>query len=273
VTLGTLRAVQPAVALTIAGSDSGGGAGLQADLATFGALGVFGTTAVTAVTAQHTAAVLGVHPVPPAFVDLQITAVLEDLPIAAVKTGMLATVATVATVGRRAATGELPNLVVDPVLVASTGRPLLQGDGPGAYLTELIPHARVVTPNRREAELLTGVDITDRHDMEEAGRRLAGCGVEVVVVKGGHLAGQHAPDVIVHPGGVTVLDAARISTANDHGTGCTLSAAIAAALATGADPVAAVETAKAYVGRAIAGAAAWRLGAGHGPVDHYAWGG
>ena len=264
--------MQPAVALTIAGSDSGGGAGLQADLATFAALGVFGTSAVTAVTAQHTSAVLGVHRVPPAFVDLQITAVLDDLPVAAVKTGMLASVETVRAVGARAAAGDLPNLVVDPVLVASTGRPLLEGDGPAAYLAHLIPHALVVTPNRREAELLTGVVIRDRHGMEAAARLLAASGVGTVVVKGGHLAGERAPDVIVHAGQVTTIDAPRVVTTNDHGTGCTLSAAITAGLATGAGPLAAAEAAKAYVWRAIEGAATWRLGAGHGPVDHYGWG-
>jgi hydroxymethylpyrimidine/phosphomethylpyrimidine kinase len=265
--------MQPPVALTVAGSDSGGGAGLQADLATFAAFGVFGTTAVTAVTAQHTASVVGVHPIPTAFVDLQIGAVLGDLPVVAVKTGMLASAATVRVVAGRAARHELPNLVVDPVLVASTGRPLLDEEGPEAYRRDLFPHARVVTPNAREAELLTGVTITDPDDMVTAATRLAETGAEIVVVKGGHLPGARSPDVVVHRGGTLLLDAERVETANDHGTGCTLSAAVVAQLALGVDPLAAVEAAKTYVRGAIEGATAWRLGAGHGPVDHYGWGG
>lgn len=265
--------MHPPVALTVAGSDSGGGAGLQADLATFAAFGVFGTTAVTAVTAQHTAAVLGVHPIPAAFVDQQIGAVLGDLPVAAVKTGMLASAATVRAVARRAARGDLPNLVVDPVLVASTGRPLLDDEGPEAYRRDLIPHARVVTPNTREAELLTGVTITGPDDMVTAAERLADTGAEVVVVKGGHLPGGRSPDVVVHGGRTVLLDAPRVETANDHGTGCTLSAAVAAQLALGVEPMVAVEAAKAYVRTAIEGAVSWRLGAGRGPVDHYGWGG
>jgi hydroxymethylpyrimidine/phosphomethylpyrimidine kinase len=268
----TLRVVQPAVALTVAGSDSGGGAGLQADLATFAAFGVFGTSAVTAVTAQHTAAVLAVHPIPPELVDLQIAAVLADLPVAAVKTGMLSSSATIRVVAARAERGELPNLVVDPVLVASTGRPLLDDRGPATYLDVLIPHARVVTPNRREAELLSGISIDDVDAMVRAGERLAATGAEVVVVKGGHLDGMRAPDVVTTGADTIVLDAERVETVNDHGTGCTLSAAIAAGLAGGAEPAQAIEAAKRYVWRAISGAASWSLGAGRGPVDHYGWG-
>ncbi len=263
----------PAVALTVAGSDSGAGAGLQADLKTFAALGVFGTCAVTAVTAQSTAAVLGVSPIDPGFVDLQIDAVLGDLPVAAVKTGMLASSATVAAVARRAAVGDLPNLVVDPVLVASTGRPLLDDDGPQTYLRRLLPHAAVATPNLREAALLTGVDITGVDAMAAAGRRLVDVGCRLVVVKGGHLPGGLSPDVVVDAAGaVTVLAAERIDSLNDHGTGCTLAAAVAAHLARGSAPLAAVERAKLYVRGAIAGAAGWRLGAGHGPLDHFGWG-
>ncbi len=278
----TARGETPVVVLTIAGSDSGAGAGLQADLKTFAALGVYGTCAVTAVTAQHTAGVLGVSPVAPEMVDLQITAVLGDLPVAAVKTGMLATPATVAAVARRAAGGELVNLVVDPVLVASTGRILLDDGGPAAYVELLIPHARVVTPNLHEAALLTGTAITDVASMAEAGRRLLDLGPEVVVVKGGHLGGETSPDVLVSratagastgPGPVvTVLDACRVPTGNDHGTGCTLSAAITAALAAGVEPGAAVRQAKDYVRGAIRGAAGWTLGAGRGPLDHFGWG-
>jgi hydroxymethylpyrimidine/phosphomethylpyrimidine kinase len=268
----TLRAVNPLVALTIAGSDSGGGAGLQADLKTFAALGVFGTSVVTAVTAQNTAAVLGVEAVDPAFVDLQIEAVLDDLPVAAVKTGMLASAATVAVVARRAAAGRLPHLVVDPVMVTSTGTPLLDEGAVAAYVELLLPHAAVCTPNMREAAILTSTAVTDVAGMETAARRLAAYGVGVVVVKGGHLDGGRAPDVIVVEGEVIVIDGPRVVSVNDHGTGCTLSAATAALLARGAEPLDAVRDAKAYVTAAIRGAATWSLGRGHGPLDHFGWG-
>jgi hydroxymethylpyrimidine/phosphomethylpyrimidine kinase len=257
--------------MTIAGSDSGGGAGLQADLKTFAAHGVFGTSVVTAVTAQNTAAVLAVDDVRPALVDLQIEAVLADMPVAAVKTGMLASSATIAVVARRAAAGMLPNLVVDPVLVASTGRPLLDDGGVAAYLELLVPHAAVVTPNIREAALLAGHAVEDVEDMERAARRLADAGAAMVVVKGGHLAGGRSPDVVLADGCVQVLDAPRVVSANDHGTGCTLSAATAALLALGRPPLDAVTEAKAFVTGALEGSARWHLGAGHGPLDHFGW--
>lgn len=258
--------------MTIAGSDSGGGAGLQADLRTFAALGVFGTSVVTAVTAQNTAAVLGVHVVDPDFVDLQLEAVLTDLPVAAVKTGMLGSSANVAAVGRQAAEGRLPNLVVDPVLVASTGRPLLGEGGVDAYLQLLLPHALVVTPNTREAALLTGSAVDDVEGMARAARRLAETGAAVVVVKGGHLSGDDAPDVVLLDGELHVLDGRRVTSSNDHGTGCTLSAATAALLASGASPLDALSRAKAFVSAALEGSATWNLGAGHGPLDHFGWG-
>lgn len=264
--------MNPPVALTIAGSDSGGGAGLQADLKTFAALGVFGTSAVTAVTAQNTVTVAGVLAVDPGFVDLQVTTVLGDLPVAAVKTGMLANSKTVEAVAARAAAGDLPNLVVDPVLVSSTGHRLLDDDGPAAYLAQLLPHALVTTPNLKEAALLADMAIESVDDMVRAAERLAATGVGVVVVKGGHLAGGRAPDVVLAEGRHRVLDAPRVPTGNDHGTGCSLAAAICARLAHGDDPVPAVTAAKAYVAGAIAGAAGWRLGAGHGPIDHFGWG-
>jgi len=260
------------VALTIAGSDSGGGAGLQADLKTFAAHGVFGTSVVTAVTAQNTAEVLGVHVVDPGFVDLQIDAVLSDLPVGAVKTGMLASTDTVAVVARWAAEGRLPNLVVDPVLVASTGRPLLGDGGAASYVRLLLPHAFVVTPNIREAALLTGAPVDDVEGMTRAAHRLAETGARVVVIKGGHLAGDRAPDVVLVDGKLHVLDGPRLQSHNDHGTGCTLSAATAAHLARGAEPLTALAEAKKFVTAAIAGSATWRLGAGHGPLDHFGWG-
>jgi hydroxymethylpyrimidine/phosphomethylpyrimidine kinase len=257
--------------MTIAGSDSGGGAGIQADLKTFAALGVFGTSALTAVTAQNTTAVLGVHVLEPAFVDLQIEAVLSDLPVEAVKTGMLATAAIVAVVARRAAAGELPQLVVDPVMVTSTGTALMDDDGVAAYLDLLLPHAAVCTPNMREAALLTSRPVTDLAGMEEAARRLAEFGPTVVIVKGGHLAGGLAPDVVWADGTVTVLDGPRVVSANDHGTGCSLAAATTAHLARGTDALTALKAAKAFVANAISGAASWTLGAGHGPLDHFGW--
>ncbi|MHB8330093.1 MAG: bifunctional hydroxymethylpyrimidine kinase/phosphomethylpyrimidine kinase [Acidimicrobiales bacterium] len=265
--------MQPPVVLTVAGSDSAAGAGLQADLKTFAAHGVFGTSVVTAVTAQNTAEVLGVELLDAAFVDLQLQAVLSDLPVGAVKTGMLGSSANVATVGRWAAAGRLPNLVVDPVLVASTGRPLLDDDGVRAYVEVLLPHALVATPNTLEASVLAAMTVTDLDTMAEAARRLALLGTSVVVVKGGHLGGAQAPDVVLCDGEITVLDSPRIESSNDHGTGCTLSASIAARLAFGASPLQAVREAKQYVTGAIRGAAAWRMGRGRGPLDHFGWDG
>lgn len=264
--------MNPPVALTIAGSDSGAGAGLQADLKAFSAMGVFGTTVVTAVTAQNTTAVLGVERVDPGFVDLQLQAVLADMPVAAVKTGMLASSATVAAVARWAAARRLPNLVVDPVLLSSTGRPLLDDDAVRSYLDLLLPHATVVTPNLREAAVLCGSAVDDEDSMEGAARILAELGPRVVVVKGGHLDDRRrAPDVVLSDGELHVLEDERVETVNDHGTGCTLSAAIAARLAVGDEPLDAVTAAKRYVSKALRGAASWKLGAGRGPVDHFSW--
>jgi len=266
--------VTPPVAMTIAGSDSGAGAGLQADLKTFAALGVFATTVVTAVTAQSTRTVAGVEPVAPEFVALQIETVLDDMPVAAVKTGMLASSAVVGVVAELAARGRLPNLVVDPVLLSSTGHPLLDPGGADAYRTLLCPRARVFTPNLREAAFLLGVEpaaIADVDAMADAARRLRALGPDTVVVKGGHLGGDASPDVVATDAGITVVDKARIRTANDHGTGCSLSAAIAAGLARGLPVPDAVAGAQAYVARALAGAARWRLGAGRGPLDHFGW--
>lgn len=264
----------PTVALSIAGSDSGGGAGIQADLKTFAAWGVHGTTAVTAVTAQHTAAVLSVAVLSPDVVVGQVEAVLADLAPRAVKTGMLAEPGIVAAVGRLAADGRLPNLVVDPVLVSTSGHALMAEGGVEAYRRALVPHAAVVTPNLFEAALLTGrpaASLDSVEAMADVAAELLGLGAGLVVVKGGHGAGGRAPDVVAGPHGTEVLDAVRVDTRNDHGTGCTLSAAICAQLALGAAPLDAVTLAKAYVRRALLGAAGWRLGRGHGPVDHFGW--
>ncbi len=264
----------PTVALTIAGSDSGGGAGIQADLKTFAAHGVYGTCAVTAVTAQHTAAVLQVVTLEPDAVLAQVHAVLADLPPAAVKTGMLATPAIVRAVGDLAARQLLPCLVVDPVLVSTSGHELMEPGGVEAYRELLLPYAEVATPNLREAALLAGCDVEDLADVEtlaEVAEALRQLGTGMVVVKGGHLPGDVSADVVAGPGGVVVLDSPRVETRNDHGTGCSLSAAIAAQLALGSSPQRAVERAKDYVHRALRGAAGWQLGQGHGPIDHFGW--
>lgn len=264
----------PKVALTIAGSDSGGGAGIQADLKTFAAQGVYGTCAVTAVTAQHTAAVLRVVPLDPDSVLAQVHAVLADLPPAAVKTGMLANPEIVKAVADLAQRGLLPNLVVDPVLVSTSGDSLMDEGGVHAYRTLLLPHAAIVTPNLREAALLTGTDaatLASVEDMAAVAEQIRELGARTVVVKGGHLLGESAADVVAGPGGVVLLDSARVATTNDHGTGCSLSAAIAAQLALGVATHDAIERAKSYVHRALHGAADWRLGAGHGPIDHFGW--
>jgi hydroxymethylpyrimidine/phosphomethylpyrimidine kinase len=269
----------PTVALSIAGSDSGGGAGLQADLKTFAAFGVHGTFALTAITAQNTTEVRAVQVLDPSFVVAQVEAVVDDLEVRAAKTGMLATAGIVAVVGELAAEGRLPHLVVDPVLVSSTGHQLMDEGGVDAYRRLLLPHAEVATPNLREAALLTGrhpESLTSIEAMTEAAEALRALGARTVVVKGGHFgagagAETRSPDVVAGPQGTYVLEAARVSTGNDHGTGCSLSAAIAANLALGRPVDEAIVTAKDWVGRAIAAAAGWRLGAGHGPINHFLW--
>lgn len=263
----------PPVALTIAGSDSGGGAGIQADLKTFAALEVHGTCALTAVTAQNTAAVRGVVTLEPAFVRAQVEAVLDDFTVRAVKTGMLATADIVLTVADLAEGGLLPHLVVDPVLVSSTGHPLLEHAGVAAYIERLLPHALVVTPNLREAAVLGETDVDSLRSLEArmaVAERIRATGARYVVVKGGHLT-ESADDVVAGPEGVIVLPGGRVPTGNDHGTGCSLSAAVAAHLARGVDVDEALTLAKQFVARALAGGAGWRLGAGHGPLDHFGW--
>ncbi|MFA9444475.1 bifunctional hydroxymethylpyrimidine kinase/phosphomethylpyrimidine kinase [Egicoccus sp. AB-alg6-2] len=262
----------PHVALTIAGSDSGGGAGIQADLRSFGQFDVFGASVITAVTAQNTVGVTDVHVVPATTVTAQIDAVLDDLPVAAVKTGMLATAELVELVAARAAAGELPNLVVDPVLVSATGHRLLEDSALAAYRDLLLPHATIATPNLDEATALLGRPLRTLDDARAAAHALAELGTRVVVVKGGHLEGTHAVDVVVVDGDDHELGADRIDTPNTHGTGCTFAAAAAAGLANGLDPLDALAGAKRYVTAAIAGAAAWRLGSGNGPLDHLGFG-
>ena len=276
----------PPVAMTIAGSDSGAGAGLQADLKAMSALGVFATTVVTAVTAQNTVAVTAVHPVPTDVVDAQISAVLDDFTVAAVKTGMLATTSTVRLVAQRAAAGDLPSLVVDPVMVASTGRRLLDDETVEAYRLGLVPQALLVTPNLFEASILAGIDPTDAADvatMIELARRVHDLGPTWVLVKGGHLPGVHgagsgsAPeqvaDVLFDGTDVHVFEGALVVTRNNHGTGCSLASATAALLARGAEVPDAVAGAKRFVHDALEGASRWDLGRGHGPLDPFGWSG
>ena len=265
----------PLTALTIAGSDSGGGAGAQADLKTFAALGVHGACALTAVTAQNTAEVRGVVALEPAFVRLQIETVLDDFDVRAAKTGMLANAGVVAAVAALAARGVLPHLVVDPVLVTSSGHPLLEPEGVTAYLELLLPHATVATPNLREAAVLGGTAVEELADLGariEVAEKIRAAGPAWVVVKGGHLA-DSADDVVAGPDGTVVLEGPRVASGNDHGTGCTLSAATAANLALGRSVPDALAAAKAFVTRALEGAAGWRLGSGHGPLDHFGWSG
>jgi hydroxymethylpyrimidine/phosphomethylpyrimidine kinase len=254
--------------LTIAGSDSGGGAGIQADLKTFAAHGVFGTSAVTVLTAQNSAEIRGVSPVPTSFVEQQLAAVLDDLPVAAVKTGMLASAETVELVAGWAP--RLPRLVVDPVLVDSTGRRMFSPQTERAYLERLFPHAAVVTPNLREAEVLLGRPVSTVEDAVAAATALGEAGTTCVVVKGGRLRGvSEAVDVVWHEGQVDLLTEPWVDTANNHGSGCTFAAATAAGLAQGLDLMEAIAGAKKYVSTALERSKDWRLGAGHGPL---AWG-
>jgi hydroxymethylpyrimidine/phosphomethylpyrimidine kinase len=295
----------PPVALTIAGSDSGGGAGIQADLTTFAALGVHGASVLTALTAQNTVDVAAVHVPPVAFLRQQLEAVLGDLPVAATKTGMLASAEVVSAVAERARSGELGLLVVDPVLVASSGARLFDADFERAYLDDLLPWAHVITPNSREAAVLLGRTpdtIRTVDDQAEAAQALASRlgrsegepsantasasgtasagtpGPAWIVVKGGHLpprdahgsGGGEAIDVVleVATGAIEELRAPWIDTGNDHGTGCTFAAATTALLAKSEAVLDALRGAKAFVHTGLMVSSRWQLGSGHGPVAH-----
>lgn len=255
------------VALTIAGSDSGGGAGIQADLKTFHQFGVFGTSAITAITAQNTVGVHAVHAIPVATVRAQIQAVATDLTPRACKTGMLATAELVEAVVREANDLALPNLVVDPVMVASSGDRLLDEDAERTVRTLLLPRADLITPNLHEAHILTGMDIHTEADLERVAERILEMGAGAVLLKGGHLEGGEAVDLLLAPGLRRIWRRARLQTRNTHGTGCTLSAAITAGLAQGRSLGDAVDQGIDFVARAIATAP--DLGAGHGPVNHF----
>jgi hydroxymethylpyrimidine/phosphomethylpyrimidine kinase len=260
--------MKPFVALTIAGSDSGGGAGIVADLKTFEAHGVWGTTAIVAVTAQNTLGVQAFATLAPDLGRQQIESVATDIGVDAAKTGMLASADLVHGVARAVRDFAVPNLVVDPVFVSKHGDTLLADDAVGALRDELLPLAAVVTPNLPEAARLVKGDVGDRRTMEAAARELVARGARVVLVKGGHLDGDDSPDCLLagDPSGDPVwLEGARITGRHTHGTGCVLSAATAAELARGMEPADACVAAKRFVERAIA--AGVELGSGVGPVN------
>ena len=253
-------------ALTIAGSDSGGGAGIQADLKTFAAHGVFGTSAITAITAQNTLGVSGVHVVPVEMVRAQIDAVIGDIGADAVKIGMLATAAIIDAVAGAIDELRLSPVVLDPVMVAKGGSRLLEPDAIDA-MRRLLPRAAVVTPNLAEAEVLTGLAVREITSMEAAARALVGAGAGAALVKGGHLESDAIVDVLWDGRALHRFESRRIDTPHTHGTGCTLAAAIAAGLALGLSLQESVARAHRYVQAAIA--AAPGLGKGHGPLDHF----
>jgi hydroxymethylpyrimidine/phosphomethylpyrimidine kinase len=253
-------------ALTIAGSDSGGGAGIQADLKTFTVLGAYGMCAITSVTAQNTTGVYGVHDLPPEFVAHQVDLVAQDIGVDAAKTGMLSSTAIVEAVADAVKRNGIERLVVDPVMVAKSGDALLQEAARDALAQRLLPLAYVVTPNIPEAEALTAVTIADRDGIEEAARRIRDLGPRYVLIKGGHGEGPEAVDWLYDGEGFTPLSAPRRHTLNTHGTGCTYSAAIAAYLAQRVATTQAIQLAHRFVATAIETAP--DLGAGHGPLNH-----
>lgn len=258
----------PPVVLTIAGSDSGAGAGIQADLKVFAALRAYGTSVLTAVTAQNTRGVDAVHSLPPEMVTAQLDSVLSDFSVRAVKTGMLGTPEIAAAVAAAARDGRLPDLVVDPVLVATSGHRLGVVDA----VERLLPYAKVATPNCAEAGAIVGRRIDTPEEMAQAARELAASGARAVVVTGGDLPDpDEAIDVLWTGESAVFLRRPRVPTRHTHGTGCSFSAAVAVRLALG-DPVPdAVRFAKDYVARGLAGACGWTLGGGRGPLDHFGW--
>ena len=258
------------IALTIAGSDSGGGAGIQADLKTFAALGVYGASVITALTAQNTRGVRGVHPVPGDFVTAQLDAVFDDLAVSAVKIGMVASRGLVDAIAAGLARWTPAHVVLDPVMVATSGDKLLADDAVDGLRRLLIPRATLITPNLPEAAALLGEDVaTTEAEIADQGGRLLALGCPAVLIKGGHGGGSESTDYLVTEAATLPLTAPRIATRNTHGTGCSLSSAVAAGLAKGEALETAVRHAKAFVTAAIAAADRLDVGHGHGPVHHF----
>ncbi len=257
-------------ALAIAGSDPSGGAGIQADLKTFSALGVYGMAALTALTAQNTRGVSAVHVVPPDFVPAQIADIAADIRVDAVKIGMIATGEVAEAVADALQAARFGPVVLDPVMVAKGGHRLLEPDAVAALRARLIPLAAVITPNLEEAAaLIDAPRIRSREEMPDVAKRLLGLGARAVLLKGGHLDGESSPDLLLAEGRETWMEGPRIATSSTHGTGCTLSSALAARLAHGDDLATAALAAKAYVARAIAAARRLAVGSGHGPTHHF----
>ncbi|KAA1180404.1 bifunctional hydroxymethylpyrimidine kinase/phosphomethylpyrimidine kinase [Rhizobium tropici] len=256
--------------LSIAGSDPSGGAGIQADLKAFSARGVYGMAALTALTAQNTQGVTGVHPVPPSFVADQMNAIFADIRVDAVKIGMIANAAIADAVADILARHRNVPVVLDPVMIAKGGAALLAADAVDVLTTRLLPLATVITPNLPEAAaLLHDTEARNREDMAHQALALAALGPSAVLVKGGHLAGGESPDVLASADRLTWFEAERLPTKNTHGTGCTLSSAIAAEIAKGLPLPEAVAAAKAYLAAAVAAAGQLSVGSGHGPVQHF----
>jgi hydroxymethylpyrimidine/phosphomethylpyrimidine kinase len=262
-----------AIAVTIAGSDSGGGAGIQADLKTFSALGVYGASVITALTAQNTQGVRAIYDVPPEFITAQIDAVFSDFDVHAVKIGMLSRTATIDAVAGGIERHRMKNVVLDPVMVATSGDRLLAPEAVDALRRLLIPRARVITPNLPEAAALLDAPLAKNEDeMRAQAQRLLALGAAAVLIKGGHGSGAESVDLLADKNGVVRLAAVRVVTRNTHGTGCTLSSAIAAELAKGRALADAVRAAKDYVTSAIGAADRLAIGNGNGPVHHfYQW--
>lgn len=260
------------VALTIAGSDSGGGAGIQADLKTFQMRGVYGMSVITAVTAQNTRGVFDIHAIPPSTVRAQIQAVAEDIPPSACKIGMLGTAEMIECVANCLHKYDFGPLVLDPVMVAKGGAPLLQKNAVAALSTCLLPQANIVTPNLPEAEALTGLSITDDDSAAEAAARLQALGAKIVIIKGGHSGNSQSlvcRDWVFLPDRTFTLDCPRFDTPHTHGTGCTFSACIAAEIAKGQSAEDAIRLAKDFITAAIS--QPLNIGSGHGPVNHWAF--
>jgi hydroxymethylpyrimidine/phosphomethylpyrimidine kinase len=258
------------IALTIAGSDSSGGAGVQADLKTFAAFGVYGASVITALTAQNTQGVTGIHQVPADFVTAQIDAVFADLDVKAVKIGMVSQRAAIEAIEGGIQRWSPEHIVLDPVMVATSGDRLLAPDAIEALRTRLIPRASLITPNLPEAAALLDEQVASSEtQIESQGRRLLAMGSGAVLIKGGHGKGAESIDYLFRQAGVVALAAPRIATKNTHGTGCSLSSAIAAGLAKGGDLETAVRNAKTWVTAAIAAADRLRVGHGHGPIHHF----